>query len=102
MYANHPAEYANCSIIWSDHLVLYSDCPTLHADGPNGPFSVCTVHGGSSAGLDNSFLKTGPDTAGLGGLYSCADGPVVWRSTNLSPICIRGCGCPGYVSIDIP
>jgi hypothetical protein len=102
MYANHPVEYADCPVIWSDHLVLYSDCPTLRADGPNGPFSVCTVHGGSGAGLGNSFLKTEPDTAGPDGLYSCTDGPAMWRSVNLPPICVRGCGCLGYVSIGIP
>jgi hypothetical protein len=39
--------------------VLYSDCPVLHADGPNGSFRVCAVRGGSGASLGNSFLKTG-------------------------------------------
>jgi hypothetical protein len=54
--------------------VLYLDCLTLYVDGPNGSFRVCAVRGGSSVGLVNSFLKTGPTIAGPDGPRSCADG----------------------------
>ena len=43
--------------------MLYSDCPALHVDDPNGLFRVCAVRGGSGVGLGNSFLKPGPDDA---------------------------------------
>jgi hypothetical protein len=82
--------------------MLYSDCPALHADNPNGSFRVCTVYGGLGAGLGNSFLKLGPVVVGPDNPRSCEDGPVVRRSANLPSICVRGCGCPRHVSIDIP
>jgi hypothetical protein len=75
---------------------------TLYADGLNGSFRACTVRGDSGADLGNSILKTGPATAGPDGPRSRADGPAMRRSTDLPPICIGGCGCPGYVSIGIP
>jgi hypothetical protein len=101
MYADYPTACADCPTIWSDRPVLYSDCSALHADGPNGLFRVCAVRGSSGVGLGNLFLKTGSVAAGPDGPRSYVDGPVVCRSANFPPICIRGCGCPWYVPIDI-
>jgi hypothetical protein len=105
---DRPVRYANCVVvcadylaIWPDRPVLYSNYPALYPDGPNGSFKVCTVRGSSGAGLSNSFLKTGPTTAGLDDPRSRVDGPDMCRSTDLPPICVGGCGCPGYVSIGI-
>jgi hypothetical protein len=101
MYVDCPAACADRPVIWPDRPVLYSDCPTLHADGPNGLFRVCAVCGSSGVGLGNLFLKTGPVAAGPDGPRSCVDDPVVCRSANFLPICVRGCGCPWYVPIGI-
>jgi hypothetical protein len=64
------------------------DCLALYVNSSNGSLRVCVVHGGSGASPDGS--------------RSHADGSTVRRSADLLLICIRGCGCPGYVSIDIP
>jgi hypothetical protein len=81
--------------------VLYLDCPAPYANGSNGLSRVCAVRGGSGAGLCNSFLKMGPAAAGPDGPRSRADGPNMRRSTNLSSMCVGGCGCSGYASIGI-
>jgi hypothetical protein len=81
---------------------MYSDCPALYADGPNGSFWVCAVRGGSSADLSNSLLKTGHAATGPDGPCSRSDGPAMCTSTGLPPICVGGCCCPRYVSIGIP
>jgi hypothetical protein len=72
------------------------DCPIGYADGLPGWFRACVTCGGSDAYLGNS-LKIGLD-----GPRSHVDGPDICRSANLWPICVRGCGCLEYVSIDIP
>jgi hypothetical protein len=92
---------ANCPAIWSDRSLLYVECPSLYADSPTGKFRVCAVRGGSGACFGNSFLKM-VLAAGPNGPRSRVDGPDMRRSTNLSPIYVGGCGCPGYVSIGIP
>jgi hypothetical protein len=57
--------------------------------------------GGSGAGLSYSVPKMGPVVVGLDGPRSREDGPVVHISAVLPPICEGGCGCPGYVSIEV-
>jgi hypothetical protein len=99
---DHSASCATCPAAWTDRLIIYSDCLALCTDGPNCSFRICAEHGGSDADLDNSVLKTGPTTVGLDSPRSRVDGPVVRRLAVLPSICIGGCGCPGYVSIDIP
>ena len=90
-YVDRSAVCTNCPAIWSDRPVLYSDYLALYADGLNGSFRVCTVHGDSGAGLDSSFLKTGPVVAGPDGPRSRADGLDMRRSTDLLLICVGGC-----------
>jgi hypothetical protein len=82
--------------------VLYSNYLALYADGPNGSFRVCAVHGGSGVGLGNSFQKIGPTTGSPDDPRSRADGPDMRRSADLPLICVGGCGFLGYVSIGIP
>jgi hypothetical protein len=77
------------------------DGPRSRADGPNGLSRVRTVCGGLGAGLGNSLLKIGSVAAGPDGPRSRADGPDMRRSANLSPMCMGGCCCPRYMSIDI-
>jgi hypothetical protein len=60
------------------------------------------VCGGLGVGLGNSLLKMGPVAAGQDGPRSCADGPDMRRSANLSPMCVGGYCCLGYMSIGIP
>jgi hypothetical protein len=88
--------------MWPDHLALYLDCLASYADGPNGLSRVFTVCGGLGAGLGNSLLKMGSAAAGLDGPRSRADGPDMRRLVNLSPMCMGGCCCLGYMSIGIP
>jgi hypothetical protein len=102
MYANHPATCVDRPTILPDRPVLYSSYLAPHADGPNESFRVCAIRGGSGAGLGNLFINIGSVIAGPDGPCSCADGPVVRRSANVPPICVRGCTCLGYVSISIP
>jgi hypothetical protein len=87
--------------MWPDRSALYSNCPTPYTDGPNGLSRFCTVRGGLGVGFGNSFLKTGPAAAGLDGPRSRANGSDMRRLANLSPMCVGGYGCPGYVSISI-
>jgi hypothetical protein len=94
MSLDRPVKYTN-------RLVMYSDCPTLCANDPNCSFRVCEGRGGSDKDLGNLVLKMGPAIVGLDGPRSHVDGPTMRRSTGLPPICIGGCGCPGYVSIAI-
>jgi hypothetical protein len=101
-YADRPATCVDYPTMWQNRPMLYLDCPTPYADGPNGFSRVCTIGGGSGAGLGNSFLKMGPAAVGPDDPRSRADGPDMRRSANLSPMCVGGCGCPGYVSIIIP
>jgi hypothetical protein len=101
-YADRPVTCADYPTMWLDRLALYSDCLASYADGPNGLSRVCTVCGGLGAGLGNSLLKMGSVAAGPDGLRSRADGPDMRGSTNLSPMCVGGCCCPGYMSIGLP
>jgi hypothetical protein len=87
-YADRPAVCRNCPTAWPDCPLMYSNCPCCS-------FRVFTGHGGLGVGLGNSVLKTGSAAVD-------PDGPTVRRSVGLPPICIGGCGCPGYVSISIP
>jgi hypothetical protein len=88
--------------MWPDRPTLYSDYLAPYADGPNGLSRVCTACGGLGAGLGNSLLKKGLATAGPDGPRPRTDGPDMCRSANLSPMCVGGCRCPGYMSIGIP
>jgi hypothetical protein len=88
--------------MWPDRPALYSHCLAPYADDLNGLSRVCTVCGGLGAGLGNLLLKMGPVAAGLDDPRSHADGPDMHRSTNLSPMCVGGCCCLGYMSIGIP
>jgi hypothetical protein len=101
-YADRPAPCADCPAMWPDRPTLYSDCLAPYADGPNGLSRVCMACGGLGAGLGNSLLKMGSVAAGPDGPRSRADGPDMRRSANLSPMCVGGCRCPRYMSIDIP
>jgi hypothetical protein len=101
-YADRPVTCADCPAMWLDRLALYSDCLASYADGPNGLSRVCTVGGGLGVGLGNSLLKMGSAAAGPDSPRSRADGPDMRRSANLSPMCVGGCCCPGYMSIGIP
>jgi hypothetical protein len=101
-YADRPAPCVNCSAMWLDRPTLYSDYLGSYTDGPNGLSRVCTVCGGLGAGLGNSLLKMGSAAAGPDGPRSCADGPDMRRSANLSPMCVGGYCCPRYMSIGIP
>jgi hypothetical protein len=89
-------------IRYVDRPALYSNCPAPYVDSLNGLSRACAVHGGSCACLGNSFLKMGPAAAGPDGSRSRANGPDMCGSVNLSPMCVGGYGCPGYVSIGIP
>jgi hypothetical protein len=101
-YADRPVTCADCPAMWPDRLALYSDCLAPYVDGSNGLSRVCTVCGGLGAGLGNSLLKMGSAAAGPDGPRSRADGPDMRRSTNLLPMCVGGCCCPGYMSIGLP
>jgi hypothetical protein len=101
-YADRPAPCADCPAMWPDRPTLYSDCLAPYADGPNGLSRVCTTCGGLGAGLGNSLLKMGSVAAGPDGPRPRTDGPDMCRSANLSPMCVGGCRCPGYMSIGIP
>jgi hypothetical protein len=63
-YVDRPAACGDYPAMWPDRPVLYSDCPASYADGPNGCYRLCAICCGSGAGLGNSFLKTGPVSAG--------------------------------------
>jgi hypothetical protein len=84
-----------------DRPTLYSDCMAPYADGLNGLSRVCTACGGLGAGLGISLLKMGSAAADPDGPRPRADGPDMRRSANLSPMCVGGCRCLGYMSIDI-
>jgi hypothetical protein len=101
-YADRPATYADYPAMWPNHPVLYLDCLAPYTDCPNGLSRVCTVCGSLGASLSNSLLKMGLAAAGPDGPCSCADGPDMHRSANLSPMCMGGCCCPVYMSIGIP
>jgi hypothetical protein len=88
--------------MWPDRPTLYSDCLAPYANSPDGLSRVCTTCGGLGAGLGNSLLKKGLAAAGPDGLRSRADDPDMRRSANLSPMCVGGCHCLGYISIGIP
>jgi hypothetical protein len=88
--------------MWPDRLALYSDCLASYADGSNELSRVCTVCGGLGAGLGNSLLKMGSVATGPDGPRSRADGLDMRRSTNLSPMCMGGYCCLGYMSIGLP
>jgi hypothetical protein len=92
----------DCPAAWMDSLVMYLNCSTLFVDGPNCLFGICADRDGSGAGLGNSVLQTGPTVVGPDGSRSRGDGPTMCRLADLPLICIGGCGCPSYVSIDIP
>jgi hypothetical protein len=101
-YTDHPVTCADCPGMWPDRPTLYSDWLVPYADSLNGLSWVCTVCGGLGAGLGISLLKMGPVAADPDGPLSRADGPDMRRSANLSPMCVRGCCCLGYMSIGIP
>jgi hypothetical protein len=101
-YADRPVTCADCPAMWPDRSKLYSDCLAPYADSPNGLSRVCTVCGGLGVGLGNSLLKMGPVAAGPDGPRSHADGPDMRRSANLSPMCVGGYCCLGFMSIGIP
>jgi hypothetical protein len=81
--------------MWPDRPTLYSDYLASYADGLNGLSRVCTVCGGLGAELGNLLLKMGSAAAGPDGPCSRADGPDMRKSSNLSPMCVGGCCCPG-------
>jgi hypothetical protein len=101
-YADRPTPCADCPAMWPDRPTLYSGCLASYADGPNGLSRVRMACGGLGAGLGNSLLKIGSAAAGPDGPRPCADGPDMRRSANLSPMCVGGCRCLGYMSIGIP
>jgi hypothetical protein len=82
--------------------MLYSNCLAPYTDDLNGLSRVCTVCGGLGAGLGNSLLKMGPVAADPDGPRSHVDGSDMHISINLSPMCVGGCCCSGYMSIGIP
>jgi hypothetical protein len=98
---DRPATCADCPAMWPYRPTLYSDCLAPYADGPNGLSRVCTVCGGLGAGLGNSLLKMGPAAAGPDGPRSRADSPDMRRSAKLSPMCVGGYSCLGYMFIGI-
>jgi hypothetical protein len=100
-YADRPTPCVDCPAMWSDHPTLYSDCLASYADDSNELSRVCMVCGGLGANLGNSILTMGSAVAGADGPRSCADGPDMRRSANLSPMCVGGCCCPRYMSISI-
>jgi hypothetical protein len=56
-YTDHLVVCADCPAAWQDRPVMYSDYPVLCTDGMNCSFRVCAGQGGSGMGLDNSALK---------------------------------------------
>jgi hypothetical protein len=80
---------------------MYSDYPAICVDSTKESVRVCVKRGGHGVDFGNLFQKTGPATTGPDGPHSGADGLTMSRSVNLPLICAGGCGCPGYVSIDI-
>jgi hypothetical protein len=94
-YADRSASCADCPAMWPDRPTLYSDYLASYADGLNGLSRVCTVCGGLGAELGNLLLKMGSAAAGPDGPCSRADGPDMRKSSNLSPMCVGGCCCPG-------
>jgi hypothetical protein len=73
---------------------MYSNCPTICADGPKESIRVCAKCGGPGADFGNSVKKTGPVVAG-------PDCPTTRKSVDLPTICAGDRGCPRYMSIDI-
>ena len=73
---------------------MYSDCPSICADGPKGSITVCAKYGGPGADFGNSVQKTGLTVVDSDGPHSGTDGqingftPDLRRRLWLSKVCV--------------